>query len=93
VRAGSVVFFNGYLLHRSLPNTTSSGFRRALVYHYMSAESLLPWDWAGRTQSTRDNRDIVMVCGDDPYAHKGIADITRPFVRAEAGELAAGGRA
>ena len=41
VKAGSVVFFNGYLLHRSLKNR-SSGFRRALVNHYMSAESLLP---------------------------------------------------
>jgi ectoine hydroxylase-related dioxygenase (phytanoyl-CoA dioxygenase family) len=93
VRAGGVVFFNGYLLHRSLPNTAEAGFRRALVYHYMSAESLLPWDWAGRTAPTRDNRDIAMVCGEDPHAHKGIADITRPFLRAEAGPLAAGGRA
>jgi len=25
VKAGSIVFFNGYTLHRSLPNTASSG--------------------------------------------------------------------
>ena len=42
VKAGSIVFFNGYLLHRSLPNR-ATGFRRALVNHYMSAESFLPW--------------------------------------------------
>ena len=42
VPAGSVVFFNGYLLHRSKRNT-SSGYRRALVNHYMSMNSLLPW--------------------------------------------------
>jgi len=43
VKAGSIVFFNGYLLHRSLPNHAKSGYRRVLVNHYMSAESLLPW--------------------------------------------------
>ena len=30
-------------LHRSLPNCRPRGFRRALVNHYMSAESFLPW--------------------------------------------------
>jgi ectoine hydroxylase-related dioxygenase (phytanoyl-CoA dioxygenase family) len=82
IRAGSVLFFNGYLLHRSLPNTRESGFRRALVHHYMSAQSLLPWvasaeGWAGDL----DFRDIVMVAGTDPYAHKGITDIHRPSLR------------
>ena len=43
VKAGSLVFFNGYLLHRSFPNRAQSGYRRVLVNHYMSAESLLPW--------------------------------------------------
>jgi len=92
VRAGDVVFFNGYLLHRSLKNTTESGFRRALVFHYMSARSLLPWDWAGRIPATQDNRDIVMVCGEDPYAWKGVANHTFPFLRTQAGALAAGGK-
>lgn len=41
--AGSALVFDGYLLHRSLPNTGRHGIRRALVNHYMSAESLLPW--------------------------------------------------
>jgi len=44
VQAGSIVLFNGYLLHRSLPNRAPEGtFRRVLVNHYMSASSLLPW--------------------------------------------------
>lgn len=63
VVAGGVAFFNGYLLHRSVKNRAKSGFRRALVNHYMSATSLLPWDWDGRLPATRDNRDVVMVAG------------------------------
>ena len=37
VKTGAIVFFNGYLLHRSLPNRATGGFRRVLVNHYMSA--------------------------------------------------------
>lgn len=83
VRAGSVVFFNGYTLHRSLPNVARSGYRRALVNHYMSAESLLPWraPKAGEFVSTLDFRDIVMVAGQDPYAWKPIEDIMKPHIR------------
>jgi len=49
----------------------------------MSANSMLPWDWDGRIEPTRDMRDIVMVCGDDPYAWKGVDDITFAYLRAE----------
>lgn len=88
VPAGAVVFFNGYLLHKSLPNRKSVGFRRSLVNHYMSAESLLPW-FAPKeiTESVgkADKRDIVMVAGKDPYAYKGIEDFAKPLVRS-AGE-------
>jgi len=83
VTAGSAVFFNGYLLHRSLPNRAPSGTRRALVFHYMNARSLLPWNSDGNSP-TEDFRDIVMVAGTDPYAWRGVADTTRPFVRREA---------
>ncbi len=73
VAAGSVVFFNGYLLHRSLRNRTD-GFRRALVNHYLNAWSLLPWSQApgiaGYTIPSLDNRAVVAI-GDDPYAWKG----------------------
>jgi ectoine hydroxylase-related dioxygenase (phytanoyl-CoA dioxygenase family) len=84
VPAGSIVFFHGYLLHRSLKNRRPTGFRRALVNHYMSGESLLPW-WkpGGEAPPTHDNRDIVLVAGSDPYAWKGIEERNRPYVRAE----------
>ncbi len=83
VKAGSIVFFNGYLLHRSLPNTAKSGYRRALVNHYMSAESLLPWlpPKEGQYVSTHDFRDIVMVAGKDPYGYKGLENISFPHIR------------
>ncbi len=83
VKAGSVVFFNGYTLHRSLPNVTQSGFRRALVCHYMSASSLLPWrsPREGEFVSTLDHRDVVMIAGRDPYHRKGYEDIMKPSIR------------
>jgi ectoine hydroxylase-related dioxygenase (phytanoyl-CoA dioxygenase family) len=83
VKAGSVVFFNGYLLHRSLRNRATEGFRRALVFHNMSAQSLLPWNCGGRIPPTDDNRDVVLVAGTDPYAWKGTEDHSPVFVRRE----------
>ncbi len=82
-KAGSVVFFNGYLLHRSLPNYSESGFRRSLVNHYMSAESLLPWKLPtnGQSMGTADFRDIVLIAGEDPYAYKGIEQSRFSHVR------------
>lgn len=83
VEAGTIVFFNGYLLHRSFPNHAKLGFRRVLVNHYMSAESLLPWRHAEGSGGVAraDYRDIVMIAGEDPYAWKGIEDHARPGVR------------
>ncbi len=85
VKAGAIVFFNGYLLHRSLPNTRTSGYRRVLVNHYMSAESLLPWfpPTDNRQIAITDYRDIVMIAGKDPYAYKGTVDLADPHVRAD----------
>lgn len=72
VKAGTVVFFNGYLLHRSRPNK-SDQYRRVLVNHYMNAYSLLPWQntEAGDGIARADSRCVVMVAGEDPYAWKG----------------------
>ncbi len=81
VKTGSVIFFNGYLLHMSLCNKTTNRFRRALVSHYSSAESMLPWNQDGRFNATHDFRDIFMVSGTDPYKHKGTQDLSIPFVR------------
>lgn len=83
IPAGSVLIFNGYLLHRSLPNTGQHGLRRSLVNHYMSAESLLPWGKVpeGTHVAKWDARDIVMVAGEDPYAYKGTVDRAKPHIR------------
>jgi ectoine hydroxylase-related dioxygenase (phytanoyl-CoA dioxygenase family) len=83
VAAGSVVFFNGYTLHSSLANKTAGNFRTALVNHYMSAESMLPWDQDGKLPPTEDLRDIVLVAGEDPYAWKGVVDANKPYLRPE----------
>lgn len=72
VKAGTVVFFNGYLLHRSAKNR-SDIYRRVLVNHYMNAYSLLPWQVKpGETAASADRRIIVPVAGTDPYAWKGV---------------------
>ena len=83
VPAGAVVLFDGYLLHRSLPNTMASGLRRSIVSHYMSARSLLPWGVPhdGEHMAIADDRDIVMITGNDPYAYKGLVDRHQPFLR------------
>lgn len=83
VKAGAIVFFNGYLLHRSLPNRAQSGFRRVLVNHYMNANSLLPWQLPreGEYMAIADYRDIVMIAGNDPYAYKGLEDLAAPHIR------------
>lgn len=83
VKSGSVVFFNGYTLHSSLRNKTTDCFRTALVNHYMSAESMLPWDQDGNLPPTEDLRDIVMIAGEDPYAWKGTVDANKPYLRPE----------
>jgi len=71
VKAGAVVFFNGYLLHRSRKNR-SNIYRRALVNHYCNAWSLLPWDVReGERTANADRRCVVPVSGVDPYAWKG----------------------
>jgi phytanoyl-CoA hydroxylase len=81
--AGDALVFDGYLLHRSLPNTGRHGMRRALVNHYMSAESLLPWFPPNEHESmgTTDNRDVLLVAGEDPYAFKGTTSVMHPHVR------------
>lgn len=74
VRAGDAVFFHGYLLHRSRRNRSQT-YRRVLVNHYMNAWSRLPWQLQeGETAARADYRDIVMVCGRDPYAWKGTQE-------------------
>ncbi len=81
--AGDVVIFHGYVLHRSLNNTRTQGYRRAIVNHVMSARSMLPWSMGIPPQPREDFRDFEMISGEDPYAWKGKEEILRPFLRPE----------
>ena len=83
VPAGSVVFFNGHTLHRSLNNVRKTGYRRALVNHYMSAHSELPWKYGNSRFAPNDYRDVVLVAGKDPYADRGHEELAHPYVRPE----------
>ena len=87
VEAGTVVFFNGYLLHRSLPNRSADRRRMALVNHYMNAWSPLPWMMEkGIDVGTSDYRTVVVTSGEDPYAWRGItAPPAQTFVRPKSG--------
>ncbi len=71
VETGALVFFNGYLLHRSRKNRGST-FRRVLVNHYCNSWSLLPWSIReGERPASADRRCIIPVSGVDPYSWKG----------------------
>ncbi len=83
--AGSVLFFNGYLLHRSKPNRSET-YRRTFVGHYLNAWSLLPWRQRQKPDDLNvaeiDCRRIVPVAGDDPYAWKGVeSDVDYVYIR------------
>ncbi len=81
--AGSAIIFNGYLLHRSLPNRLEGSLRRSVANHYMSASSLLPWrkPLEGEHMAIVDDRDVVLVAGEDPYAWKGLEQLHTPHIR------------
>ena len=71
VKTGTVIFFNGYLLHRSRKNRGQT-YRRVLVNHYCNAWSLLPWSIKdGERPANADRRSVIPVSGIDPYAWKG----------------------
>ena len=84
VRSGDVVFFNGYLLHRSLRNRSERS-RRAFVGHYMNGWSNLPWAVGMDRRvdaATHDFRTVTPVVGDDPYPERGLAPPpTSVFIR------------
>lgn len=39
MKAGDVLFFNGALVHGSMPNTTTDRFRRSLIGHYIEGDA------------------------------------------------------
>ena len=74
VTTGTLVFFNGYLLHRSHKNRGDT-YRRVLVNHYCNSWSLLPWSLQDDERpANADRRCIIPVSGVDPYAWKGYDD-------------------
>jgi phytanoyl-CoA hydroxylase len=91
VRAGDVVFFNGYLLHRSMRNRSDARYRRAFVTHYMSAASHLPWMMdVGGDVAMADNSRLVIAVGDDPGPAEGQLP-SQSFVRPAEGSWADSG--
>jgi ectoine hydroxylase-related dioxygenase (phytanoyl-CoA dioxygenase family) len=76
VKAGTLVFFNGYLLHRSRKNR-SDIYRQVLVNHYCNAWSRLPWGGLkeGESPATGNCRRVVPVAGNDPYAWMGSEEL------------------
>lgn len=45
LKAGDVLFFNGQIVHGSLPNTTTNRFRRALIGHYIVGDAQKVYKW------------------------------------------------
>lgn len=85
LKRGDALFFNGYLLHRSKKNVSKNLFRRALVFHYMNGNSLLPWGAEcfknAESSGYADNRRVIQILGEDPYEWKGTIDDWDPHLR------------
>jgi len=83
LKAGSCVFFSGYILHSSTTNKRPSGFRRALLYQYVRAETPIAYNPRNVPVSNyHDMRDFVLVRGVDPYSWKARTDEMETFLRA-----------
>jgi ectoine hydroxylase-related dioxygenase (phytanoyl-CoA dioxygenase family) len=69
MKAGDVLFFNGQLVHGSLPNTTANRFRRALIGHYIVGEAEQVAHWyhpvlrMDGTEITFDSSPDGSMCG------------------------------
>jgi hypothetical protein len=59
MNAGDVLFFNGSVIHGSLPNTTTDRFRRSLIGHYVCerTEYLISYD---QPVLSRDGRELTL---------------------------------
>jgi ectoine hydroxylase-related dioxygenase (phytanoyl-CoA dioxygenase family) len=69
MKAGSVIFFSGYLLH-SARKSSSDAYRPVLTLHYTSATTLLTW------KGERNYRGVIPIKGVDPYAEEGYTTPT-----------------
>ena len=83
VKKGSVVFFNGHLLHRSAKNRSKDDFRRVLVNHYMNSYSFLPWgpNAEGESCARYDRRNVMFVSGKDPYPERPLEEFNHMSLR------------
>ena len=75
MKAGSVLFFSGYLLHSSKKNISQTT-RPALAMHYCSANTWLTW------KGERNYRGVIQIQGEDPYAAEGYID-AEPWAKVE----------
>ena len=82
VSRGTLIVFDGHLVHRSLPNR-SDGFRRSLALHAARATSRMPWMGAEQRGpiGEADCRDFELICGEDPYADARRDDLLLPWLR------------
>jgi phytanoyl-CoA hydroxylase len=56
--AGDVLFFNGSLIHGSSPNTSSTRFRRSLIFHYIPLGAEEVGDWYGKSMMTFSGQKV-----------------------------------
>jgi len=59
MRAGDVLFFNGQIVHGSLPNRSQDRFRRALIGHYLVGQAEQVYRWYHPVLSM-DGREISL---------------------------------
>ncbi|WP_208073799.1 phytanoyl-CoA dioxygenase family protein [Bradyrhizobium barranii] len=78
VTTGTVVVFNGYLLHSSGMNA-STRTRKSFGLHLCNSWCVLPWRIEGGTHAWADDRGIVSVSGIDPYFWKGSRKMGSPI--------------
>ena len=63
MKAGDMMFFNGQLVHGSLPNMSKDRFRRALIGHYIQGDAQAVYKWY---QPSYRMDGTVMEFGDSP---------------------------
>ena len=74
VKAGGVVFFNGYLLHQSLKNRRRPAIGGCWSTNYLSCKSLLPWTdvWEGGSVARADIRQVFPMAVSPPVLGRAL---------------------
>ena len=76
---GDVLFFQGSLVHGSLPNTTPDRFRRALIAHYIEGDSEKVSKWYSPT--LRMDGSVVEIAASDKGGACGVwVDADKPVI-------------